>query len=60
MTTVFFHCNLWKKQAPNACFNLFLVLLLSPESVADYVIDTTCKKTVPILMLAMHNKECIK
>jgi hypothetical protein len=25
---------MWKKQAPNACFNLFLVLLLSPDSVA--------------------------
>jgi len=38
MTTVFFHRILWKKQAPNACFNLFLVLLLSLESVAVYVI----------------------
>ena len=38
MTTVFFHAYLWIKQAPNACFNLFLVLLLSPESVAVYVI----------------------
>lgn len=41
MTTVFFHAFLWKKQAPNACFNLFLVLLLSPESVAVYVIAAT-------------------
>jgi hypothetical protein len=37
ITTVFFHCIMWKKQAPNACFNLFLVLLLSPESVAFYL-----------------------
>jgi len=43
MTTVFFHCILWKKQASNACFNLFLVLLLSLESVADYVITTALK-----------------
>lgn len=41
MTTVFFHAFLWKKQAPNACFNLFLVLLLSPESVAVSVIAAT-------------------
>jgi hypothetical protein len=41
MTTVFFHSYLWKKQRPNACFNLFLVLLLSPESVAVYVIAAT-------------------
>ncbi|MCS3800298.1 hypothetical protein GGD38_005678 [Chitinophagaceae bacterium OAS944] len=38
MATVFFHAYLWKKQAPNACFNLFLVLLLNPDSVAVYVI----------------------
>lgn len=38
MTTVFFHAFLWKKQTPNACFNLFLVLLLSLELVAVYVI----------------------
>ena len=44
MTNVYFHFILWKKQAPNACFNLFLVLLLSPESVADYVIDLLIKK----------------
>jgi len=36
-TTVFFHAIMWKKQAPNACFNLFLVLLLSPDSVAIYL-----------------------
>jgi hypothetical protein len=41
MTTVFFHAFLWKKQPPNACFNLFLVLLLSPESVAVPVIAAT-------------------
>ena len=41
MTTVFFHAYLWKKQASNACFNLFLVLLLSLESVAVYVIAAT-------------------
>jgi hypothetical protein len=41
MTTVFFHAFLWKKQTPNACFNLFLVLLLSLESVAVYVIAAT-------------------
>jgi hypothetical protein len=35
--TVFFHAIMWKKQAPRACFNLFLVLLLSLESVAVYV-----------------------
>jgi hypothetical protein len=57
MTNVIFHCNLWKKQRPNACFNLFLVLLLSPDSVADYVIALAYKKTVPILMLLMHNKD---
>jgi hypothetical protein len=56
MPNVIFHCILWKKQPPNACFNLFLVLLLSPDSVADYVIAPACKKTVPILMLMMHNK----
>jgi hypothetical protein len=50
MTTVFFHCILWKKHRPNACFNLFLVLLLSPDSVADYDITAASKKTVPILM----------
>lgn len=34
ITTVFFHAILWKKQTSNACFNLFLVLLLNPDSVA--------------------------
>jgi len=43
MTTVFFHRILWKKQAPNACFNLFLVLLLSPDSVADYALTIALK-----------------
>lgn len=60
MKTVFFHGIMWKKQRPNACFNLFLVLLLSPDSVAVYDTTTAFKKTVPILMLKMHNKECIK
>jgi hypothetical protein len=44
MTTVFFHAILWKKQRPNACFNLFLVLLLSPDSVAVYDTQLLLKK----------------
>lgn len=39
----FFIALMWKKQASNACFNLFLVLLLSPDSVADYVPATAHK-----------------
>jgi hypothetical protein len=31
---VVFHWFMWKKQPPNACFNVFLVLLLNPDSVA--------------------------
>jgi hypothetical protein len=50
MTTVFFHVILWKKQAPNACFNLFLVLLLSPESVAAYVYNSCFKKLPPFYL----------
>jgi hypothetical protein len=33
----FFICVMWKKQLPEACFNLKLVLLLSLESLAVYV-----------------------
>jgi hypothetical protein len=44
MTTVFFHASLWIKQTTNACFNLFLVLLLSPDSLAVYVITAAHKK----------------
>jgi hypothetical protein len=58
--TVFFHAFLWKKQAPNACFNLFLVLLLNQDSVAVYVIAIACKKPGRILFFPMHNNECIK
>jgi hypothetical protein len=50
MTTVFFHCILWKKQAPNACFNLFLVLLLSLESVADYDNTTALKNCAKLYL----------
>jgi hypothetical protein len=44
MTTVFFHAFLWKKQTPDACFNLFLVLLLNPDSVAVFVRTVIHKK----------------
>jgi hypothetical protein len=44
MTTVFFHRFLWKKQTPDAWFNLFLVLLLSPDSLAVYVLTAVHKK----------------
>lgn len=43
MQSYFFIALMWKKQAPNACFNLFLVLLLSPDSVADHVAATAHK-----------------
>jgi hypothetical protein len=60
MTTVFFHALLWKKQPPEACFNLFLVLLLSPDSVADYVLTAVHKKPRHLFNFTMHNKECTK
>jgi hypothetical protein len=53
----FFIALMWKKQAPEACFNLKLVLLLSPESLADYALFI---KNQARFIFPMHNKECIK
>jgi hypothetical protein len=36
-TNVIFHWVMWKKQAPDACFNVFLVLLLNSDSIAIYL-----------------------
>lgn len=38
---------MWKKQAPNACFNLFLVLLLSQISVAVFDNSLSCSFSRP-------------
>ena len=59
-TTVFFHAVLWKKQMPDACFNLFLVLLLNPDTLAVLRAYNYSERNRPDLIFTMHNKECIK
>jgi hypothetical protein len=51
---------LWKKQAPNACFNLFLVLLLNPDSVAVYVIAATHTNEPDFSFFMMHQADSSK
>ena len=51
---------MWKKQAPNACFNLFLVLLLSLNWVAFFNKAIQKKHLVKENNSGRHNNVCIK